>query len=153
MLATRIRGLETGIRKSWIGRHCRRCRRSLLGDDAFQDASRLDTAGVDVQVQQVSPRVREQVSLLRFEHLQILAEYLSLAVADRRGKRLVLRVEVARHPPEVPDRGLGLGRDEVDHDAGYLELGFGVVASLSGMGDSHFDHHVTWRREAADLPA
>ncbi len=126
-----------GIRDSWVGCHCRRCRRSLLGNDAFQDASRLHAAGVDVQVQEVSPRVREQVSLLRFEHLQILAEYLSLAVADRRRKRSIFRVEVARHPPEVPDGGLGLGRDEVNHDAGYLELGFGVVAPLPGMGDSH----------------
>src|SRR5213596_3202511 len=75
-------------------------------------------------------------------HLQVLAEDLALAFADARGERLVLRVEVARHAPEVPDRGLGLGRDEVDHDARGLDLLIGLVAALARHRHAHFDHHV-----------
>jgi hypothetical protein len=98
-------------------------------------------------------RMREQVALLRFEHLQILREDLALPFANACRQRLVVRVEVASHAPEVPDRGLGLRGDEVDHHGRHLVRLVGLVAAVAGMRDADLDQHVAGRREAADLPS
>ena len=95
----------------------------------------------------------EQVALLQLQHFQVFAENLGLPFADAGRQRLVFRVELARHAPEVPDRGFGLGRDEVHHDAVGLVFGRRVIAAFAGMGHADFDHHMAGQRKAADLPA
>ncbi|MNO24381.1 hypothetical protein D3C76_142030 [compost metagenome] len=64
-----------------------------------------------------------------------------------------MRSEIARHAPEVPDRGIAFRGDEVDHDARCLVLCLGVVAALAGMRYTHFDQHMARWGETADLPA
>ena len=113
----------------------------------------LHAAGVDVQHQQLALGVGQQVLLLAFQHFLVFGKDLALAFADGGGKLLVLRLEVARHAPEVPVRSFRLRRDEVDYDAGGLVLRCGVVTALAGVRHADFDHHMAGRREAADLPA
>ena len=96
--------------------------------------------------------MRQQVFLLQLEHLQVFGKYLALPFPDRGSQRRILRLEFARHTPEIPNRGLGLGGDEVDHYAVSLEVVGCVVAAMPRMRHPHFDHDVAWRREMANLP-
>ena len=67
-------------------------------------------------------------------------------------QRLVLRIEVPGHAPEVPGRGLGFRCDEVDDGAGRFDLGVCIEAALARVRHTYIDQHVAWRIEAADLP-
>ena len=117
-------------------------RRLLLRNDPVEHAPRLDAACVDVELQQRALRMGEEVALLRLENVQVFAEDLSLPFADRCGQRLVSRIEIARHAPEVPHRRLGFRRQEVDDDARRLVLPIRVVAALACVRDTDFDHDV-----------
>src|SRR3990167_4957633 len=126
---------------------------TLLGDQTFEDASRLHAAGIDIQLEQLPLWVGQQVGLLLFEHLQIFTEDLALAFADAVGEFLIFGLEAARHAPEVPDRGLGFRGYEVDHDARRL-VGRGcVITALANMGHADLDQYMARRGEATDLPA
>ena len=91
--------------------------------------------------------------MLAFQHLQVFREDFALPLADLGGERFVLRLELARHAPEVPHAGVGLGGDEVHHDAVDLVAVGRVVAAVAGVGHTHLDHDLARRGEAADLPA
>src|SRR5690606_33499159 len=77
----------------------------------------------------------------------------ALAFADAVGQFGVVDLEAARHAPEVPVAGAGLGGDEVDHDAGGLHRVRRLVAAVAGQGHADLDHDVAGQGEVADLPA
>src|SRR6185369_7833828 len=88
----------------------------FLRDHAIDHAAGLHAARVDVQRQQLAAGIPGEVGLLGFQHREVLREHPGLTIANLGRERLVARVEVARHAPEVPHRSFGFGREEVHHD-------------------------------------
>src|SRR5690606_18188060 len=66
---------------------------------------------------------------------------------------LVVSLEIARHSPKVPMRGLGFRRDEVNHDGSRLMFGRSIEPALSCMSHTDVDKHMAGRSEPRNLPA